>query len=447
MYILHKKAYNVYRGDYMYRKILEELKKWKEEYKMPLMLIGARQTGKTYILEEFCKSNFDNYVYINLDKEENIGKVFEESIDPDTIIEKIEIIKNVIIKPENTIIFLDEIQVSERAITSLKYFCESEKPYKIVCAGSLLGVKINRFKSSFPVGKVNIKYLYPMDFEEYLMAINEDKLIDEIKKHFETNEKIMYPIHEKALDLYKKYLVLGGMPALINNFVINNYNIAHVNFELQEQIITSYLADMNKYTENSEGIKNSQIYNAVPKELARVNNIFKYSIVDKDARKIRYETSLDWLLASNMILKCDLAEKNESPLKAFTSSDKFKIYLSDVGLLRSLSNLNYGEILLDKNEMYKGVLTENYVACEFYSKFKELYFYNFDRYEIDFLIKINGDVIPVEVKSGRRTNSKSLNEYIKKYNPKYSIRISSKNFGFENDIKSVPLYAVFCINK
>lgn len=447
MYFLYKKAYNVYRGDYMYRKILEELKKWKEEYKMPLMLIGARQTGKTYILEEFCKSNFDNYVYINLDKEENIGKVFEESIDPDTIIEKIEIIKNVIIKPENTIIFLDEIQVSERAITSLKYFCESEKPYKIVCAGSLLGVKINRFKSSFPVGKVNIKYLYPMDFEEYLMAINEDKLIDEIKKHFETNEKIMDPIHEKALDLYKKYLVLGGMPALINNFVINNYNIAHVNFELQEQIITSYLADMNKYTENSEGIKNSQIYNAVPKELARVNNIFKYSIVDKDARKIRYETSLDWLLASNMILKCDLAEKNESPLKAFTSSDKFKIYLSDVGLLRSLSNLNYGEILLDKNEMYKGVLTENYVACEFYSKFKELYFYNFDRYEIDFLIKINGDVIPVEVKSGRRTNSKSLNEYIKKYNPKYSIRISSKNFGFENDIKSVPLYAVFCINK
>ena len=431
----------------MYRKILEELKKWKEEYKMPLMLIGARQTGKTYILEEFCKKNFNNYIYINLDKEENIGKIFEETIDPDTIIEKIEIIKNVFINPEDTIIFFDEIQVSERAITSLKYFCESKKPYKIVCAGSLLGVKINRFKSSFPVGKVSIKYLYPMDFEEYLMAINEDKLIDEIKKHFETNEKIMNPIHEKALDLYKKYLVLGGMPALINNFIINDYNIAHVNFELQEQIITSYLADMNKYTENSEGIKNSQIYNAIPKELARVNNTFKYSIVDKDARKIRYETSLDWLLASNMILKCDLAEKNGSPLKAFVNSDKFKIYLNDVGLLRSLSNLDYREILLDKNEMYKGVLTENYIACEFYSKFKELYFYNFDRYEIDFLIKINGDIIPVEVKSGRRTNSKSLNEYIKKYNPKYSIRISSKNFGFENNIKSVPLYAVFCINK
>ena len=430
----------------MYRKIEEELKKWKNDYKMPLMLVGARQTGKTYILEEFCKNNYNDYIYINLDKEENIADVFEESIDPNIIIEKIEIIKNVIINPEDTIIFLDEIQVSERAITSLKYFCESNKPYRIVCAGSLLGVKINRFKSSFPVGKVTIKYLYPMDFEEFLMALREDKLINEIRIHYDSNEALMNPIHDKALDLYKKYLVLGGMPAMINNFVENEFNISHVDFTLQEQIITSYLADMNKYTENSEGIKNSQIYNSIPKELARVNNTFKYSIVDKDARKIRYESSLDWLLASNMILKCDLTEKNESPLKAFVNSDKFKLYLSDVGLLRALSNLDYSEILLDKNEMFKGVLTENYIACSLYFKFKELYYYNFDRYEIDFLIKLDGDIIPVEVKSGRRTNSKSLNEYIKKYNPNYSIRISSKNFGFENNIKSIPLYAVFCIN-
>ena len=431
----------------MYRKIEEELNKWKNDYKMPLMLIGAKQTGKTYILEEFCKKNFEKYIYINLDKEENIAKVFEETLEPELIIEKIEIIKNEIINPGNTIIFLDEIQVSERAISSLKYFCESQKEYKIVCAGSLLGVKINRFKSSFPVGKVTIKYLYPMDFEEYLIALGENKLIAEIKKHYDSNETLIQPIHEKALDLYKKYLVLGGMPTLINNFLSNECNISHVNYELQEQIITSYLADMNKYTENSEGIKNNKIYNSIPKELARVNNTFKYSIVDKDARKIRYESSLDWLLASNMILKCDLTQKNESPLKAFASSDKFKLYLSDVGLLRALSNLDYSEILLDKNEMFKGVLTENYIACELYSKSKELYYYNFDKYEIDFLIKINGDIIPIEVKSGRRTNSKSLNEYIKKYKPQFSIRISTKNFGFENNIKSVPLYAVFCINK
>jgi uncharacterized protein len=430
----------------MYRKIEEELKSWKQNYQMPLMLVGSRQTGKTYILEEFCKKNYTNYIYINLDKEDNIAEIFETTIIPEEIIEKIEIIKNIIINIENTIIFFDEIQVSERAITSLKYFCESDKPYKIVCAGSLLGVKINRFKSSFPVGKVTIKYLYPMDFEEYLIALGETKLIDEIKTHYQTNEALTNPIHEKALDLFKKYLVLGGMPALINNFLENECIISHVNFELQEQIITSYLADMNKYTENSEGIKNSQIYNSIPKELARVNNTFKYSLVNKDARKVRYESSLEWLLANNMILKCDLADKNESPLKAFTNSNKFKLYLSDVGLLRALSNLDYREILLEKNEMFKGVLTENYIACEFYTKKRELYYYSFDKYEIDFLIKIDGEIIPVEVKKGKRTTSKSLNEYIKKYNPKFSIRISSKNFDLENNIKSVPLYAVFCIN-
>lgn len=430
----------------MYRKIEEQLLEWKKDYKMPFMLVGARQTGKTYIIEEFCKKNFDNYVYINLDKEENMASIFESTIDPDKIIEMIEIIKNININLENTVIFFDEIQKSERAITSLKYFCESDKPYKIICAGSLLGVKINRFGSSFPVGKVVIKYLYPMNFEEFLISLGEIKLIEEIKKHYESNEALLDPVHEKALDLYRKYLVLGGMPALINNFKDNECNVSHVNFELQEQIITAYLADMNKYTENSEGIKNAQIYNSMPKQLARPNNTFKYSIVSKDARKVRFESSIEWLLASNMLLKCDLADKNESPLKAFANEEKFKLYLSDTGLLRSLSNLDYSEILLDKNEMFKGVLTENYVACELYPKFKELYYYNFDKYEIDFLIKIDGNIVPVEVKSGKRTNSKSLNEYIKKYNPKYSIRISSKNFGFENNIKSVPLYAVFCIN-
>lgn len=430
----------------MYRKIEQDLLKWKQNSKMPLMLIGARQTGKTYILEKFAKENFKNYIYINLEKEKDISEIFDETIDPTEIIQKIEILKKINFDVDDTLLFLDEIQVNENAITSLKYFCESEKNYKIVCAGSLLGVKINRFHSSFPVGKVTIKYLYPMTFEEFLIASNEEKLIEEIKDHYKSNTPLVTSLHNYALNLYKKYLILGGMPAVINNYFNNDSDITKVDFEISEQIITSYLADMNKYTENTESIKNSKIYNAIPKELARENNTFKYSIVDKDARKIRYESSLDWLLASNMILKCNKTEKPESPLKAYINPDKFKIYLSDCGLLRTLSNIDYDEILLDKNEMYKGVLTENYVAIEFKEKFKELYYYTFEKYEIDFLIKLNGDIIPVEVKSGRRNTSKSLNEYIKKYNPKYSIRISSKNFGMENNIKSVPLYAVFCIN-
>lgn len=431
----------------MYRKIEKDLEEWKNNYKMPLMLVGARQTGKTYVLEKFCKSNFENYIYINLEKEQDIQKIFAETLEPEQIIEQLQILKKIDFDVENTIIFLDEIQVSERAITSLKYFCESEQPYKIVCAGSLLGVKINRFSSSFPVGKVIIKYLFPMDFEEYLIAINETKLLEEIRAHYQKNEPLLTAIHEKALDLYKKYLVLGGMPVMIEEFIKKDYQVSKVDFEIQDYIIATYLADMNKYTENTEGIKNSKIYNAIPKELARENNIFKYSIVSKDARKIRYESSLDWLLSSNMILKCSLTERNESPLKAFMSGDKFKIYLSDSGLLRALSNIDYQEILLEKQKMYKGVLTENYVACELYTKTRELYYYTFDKYEIDFLLKIEGEIIPVEVKSSRRTNSKSLNAYIKKYHPKYAIRISEKNFGFENNVKSVPLYAVFCITK
>ena len=431
----------------MYRKIEKDLEEWKNNYKMPLMLVGARQTGKTYVLEKFCKSNFENYIYINLEKEQDIQKIFAETLEPEQIIEQLQILKKNRFWCWKHNYFLDEIQVSERAITTLKYFCESEQPYKIVCAGSLLGVKISRFSSSFPVGKVIIKYLFPMDFEEYLIAINETKLLEEIRAHYQKNEPLLTAIHEKALDLYKKYLVLGGMPVMIKEFIKKDYQVSKVDFEIQDYIIATYLADMNKYTENTEGIKNSKIYNAIPKELARENNIFKYSIVSKDARKIRYESSLDWLLSSNMILKCSLTERNESPLKAFMSGDKFKIYLSDSGLLRALSNIDYQEILLEKTKMYKEVLTENYVACELYTKTRELYYYTFDKYEIDFLLKIEGEIIPVEVKSSRRTNSKSLNAYIEKYHPKYAIRISEKNFGFENNAKSVPLYAVFCITK
>lgn len=431
----------------MYRKITKTLMEWKDNFKKPLMLIGARQTGKTYIISEFCNQNFENYLYINLEKEENIQKIFQETIDPKEIIEQIKIIKNIRFNIEDTIIFLDEIQVSEEAISSLKYFCESNLPYKIICAGSLLGVKINRFKKSFPVGKVNIKYLYPMDFEEFLIALDELELINMIKKHYLSMEAMPSIIHEKACELYKKYLIIGGMPEVIKNFIDNGKNLSELNLELQEQIITSYLADMNKYTNNTESIKNAKIYNAIPKELARENNTFKYSIVDESARSERYESSLDWLLAANMVLKCNLTNRNESPLKAFIDETKFKIYLSDTGLLRALANIDYHEILSDNHSMFKGALTENYVICNLYPNFKELYYYTFQQFEIDFLIKINGDIIPIEVKAKTNTKSRSLNEYITKYHPKYAIRLSLKNFGFENNIKSIPLYAIFCIEK
>ena len=427
----------------MKRKIYNNLLNWKEKNgKLPYMLVGARQTGKTYILTEFCRREFENYIYINLENMIDIAKIFEETLEPKKIIQSIEIILNTKINIENTIIFIDEIQTSERAINSLKYFAEAEEEYKIVCAGSLLGVKINRFKSSFPVGKVWIDYLYPMDFEEFLIAIDEQNLNEMIKESYKKMEPMLEAVHEKALNLYNEYMCIGGMPSNILEYIKEGKDISKYQDELSNIIITSYLADMSKYTENTEAIKNNKIYNSIPEQLGKENKKFKYSVVEKSARSREYETSLEWLVASNMILKCNNIKTPKSPLKAYTD-EAFKIYLSDIGILRFLSKITINEILLNKNMLYKGVLAENYVAQILNNKYKELYYWQLGSYyEVDFVINIDGDIIPVEVKASDNTTSKSLNYYIERYKPKYAIRVSAKNFGFSNNIKSIPLYAV-----
>lgn len=426
----------------MERELYNNLLKWKEtNIKMPYMLVGARQTGKTYLITEFCKKEFENYVYINLDNMEKIAQIFENTMIPEEIIENIEAILNINIEIENTIIFLDEIQVSERAISSLKYFCESDKEYKIICAGSLLGVKINRFKSSFPVGKVWIDYLYPMNFSEFLKAIGEEKLLKLIEKSYQNMEPLIEPTHEKALKLYNDYLCVGGMPAAILNYISNEKNILKFDDEIINIIITSYLADMAKYTENTESIKNNKIYNSIPLQLGGQNQKFKYSLVEKSARSREYESSLEWLISSNMVLKCQGIKKPQSPLKVNVDTN-FKIFLSDIGILRVLAKIEKNELISNKNMLYKGVLAENYIAEILYSKNRDIYYWQLGSdYEVDFVININGDIIPIEVKAGNNTTSNSLNYYIKRFNPKYSIRISTKNFGFSNNIKSIPLYA------
>ncbi len=430
----------------MKRKLYYNLLNWKENnIKMPYMLVGARQTGKTYIITEFCKNEFKDYVYINLDVMEEIKKVFEYTINPEEIIKSIEIILGKNIDIEKTIIFIDEIQVSERAISSLKYFCESEEPYKIIVAGSLLGVKINRFKSSFPVGKVWIEYLYPMDFEEFLLAIGEDKLLELIKEKYEEMSPLTEPIHQKALNLYNEYICIGGMPASIMHYIECGKDISKYDDNILNMIITSYFADMSKYTENIEAIRNNKIYNSIPSQLGKENKKFKYSLVEKSARAREYESALEWLLSSNMLLKCQSITMPKSPLKAYVE-DNFKIYLSDIGLLRVLSKISINEIMLEKNMLYKGVFVENYIAENLYSKYKELYYWNLgNMYEVDYLINNEGDIIPIEVKASDNTTSRSLNYYISRYKPKYSIRISTKNFGEANGIKSIPLYASFLI--
>lgn len=433
----------------MKRKIYNELIKWKkEDINTPLMVVGARQIGKTYTIDEFCKNEFTNYIYINLLNNKEIIEIFKENINTEEKIKKMELSLGHTIDYENTIIFFDEIQESEELISALKFFCESKVSYKIICAGSLLGVKINRFHSSFPVGKVRIINMYPMNFEEFLWAMDYEIAIPEIKRCYQENVKMSDSIHEKLLNYYRMFLCVGGMPRMVLSLK-ETQKILEVDKSIASNIYKEYLMDMNKYVTNvTEGIKNETIYNSIPSQLANQSNKFQYGKINNNARKRDYETSLDWLISSKMVLRSNLVKKVEIPLKAYIDDDYFKLYLSDIGLLVSILEIRYNDIMLNKEFMYKGVLAENYVATELIHNYETLYYWQSEnRAEIDFLINAKDGIIPIEVKANTNNNSKSLNLYMEKYKPSFAIRISSKNFGFENNIKSVPLYATFCISE
>lgn len=433
----------------MKRKIYNELIKWKkEDINTPLMVVGARQIGKTYTIDEFCKNEFTNYIYINLLNNKEIIEIFKENINTEEKIKKMELSLGHTIDYENTIIFFDEIQESEELISALKFFCESKVSYKIICAGSLLGVKINRFHSSFPVGKVRIINMYPMNFEEFLWAMDYEIAIPEIKRCYQENVKMSDSIHEKLLNYYRMFLCVGGMPRMVLSLK-ETQKILEVDKSIASNIYKEYLMDMNKYVTNvTEGIKNETIYNSIPSQLANLSNKFQYGKINNNARKRDYETSLDWLISSKMVLRSNLVKKVEIPLKAYIDDDYFKLYLSDIGLLVSILEIRYNDIMLNKEFMYKGVLAENYVATELIHNYETLYYWKSEnRAEIDFLINAKDGIIPIEVKANTNNNSKSLNLYMEKYKPSFAIRISSKNFGFENNIKSVPLYATFCISE
>ena len=433
----------------MQRKIYDKIKKWKEKgMKKPLMIIGARQVGKTYIIEEFCKREFDNYVMINLLDHPEIVEIYKQNISSEE--KYIRLCAELNINPNlnETIIFFDEIQESAELISTLKWFCESEKPFKIICAGSLLGVKLKRFHSSFPVGKVEMINMYPMDFEEFLSTQNSGEyLINYIKKCYENNSPMDNVMHEKLLNLYRMYLCVGGMPEVVSDFVSEGMNILEINKELIDNIINSYINDMNKYVNNKfEAAKNESIYKSITVQIGNKSNKFQYSKIEKNARKRDYESSLDWLLSSKMIYKCCKLNSINIPPEAYKDNDYFKIYMGDIGILNTMLKINVNEIYLDKPFIFKGEIAENYVINQLiFNSIQVYYWATASNSEIDFIIYNEDGIIPIEVKAGEKTQSKSLNAYSSKYKPKYSIRISTKNFGFENNIKSVPLYATFCV--
>lgn len=425
----------------------EKLIEWKEKnITIPLMVVGARQIGKTYLIDKFCRENFKDYIYINLIDNSKIVELFEMQIDTEEKVSKLQLILNKNIT-EDTVVFFDEIQESEKLISSLKYFCESKFKYKIICAGSLLGVKLRRFNSSFPVGKVRIEYMYPMNMKEFLMAIGQNMIIDEIEQCFIENRKMVDSLHEKLLNFYRLFLCTGGMPEAVKNIVSENLNIINFDSNIISSIIDAYIADMQKYTLNHyETVKIEKIYKNIPSQLAKENKKFQFSKIDKNARRRDYESSMDWLVSSRLIIPCYFVNRFETPLKGFMVNDNFKLYLSDCGILSKMLEMPYNKILLNEDIKYKGVIAENYVANELVISGHSIFYWAENQVaEIDFLIDTNDGIIPIEVKADTNKKSKSLNLYIKENNPKYAIRISANNFGFENGIKSVPLYASYLI--
>lgn len=349
---------------------------------------------------------------------------------------------------EKTIIFFDEIQESEELISNLKWYNECDKPFKLICAGSLLGVKLKRFHSSFPVGKIEMINMYPMDFEEFLLAQNYGEyMVNLIKECYEKNTPMDNVTHEKLIDLYRKYLCVGGMPEMVEDFIFNDMNILNINRKILEDIITAYFNDMNKYVSNkAEAIKNEAIYKSIPVQIGNKANKFQYMKIDKNARSRDYESSLEWLISSNLVYKCCKLNSINIPPEAYKDNEYFKIYMSDSGILATQLKINTNEIYLNKPFQYKGEITENYVANQLIFNNNNLYYWTTNsNSEVDFIIYNEDGIIPIEVKASDNTQSKSLNEYIKRYNPKYSIRLSTKNFGFENNIKCVPLYAAFLV--
>ena len=432
----------------MKRKILDKLLKWKESSKKryPVLLLGVRQCGKTYILNEFGRIYYENVVYVNFEINLLIHKEFEKDISPFKIISFLEIFFGVTILPEKTLIIFDEIQSCERAVTSLKYFSENAPEFHIIGAGSLLGVAINREKFSFPVGQVEMLKMFPMDFEEFLLAMGREPYIKKIRECAQNFSPLPEALHEEMTDLYRKYLVIGGMPAVVKEFVSSG-TLSGV-ADIQQKIVDSYTADMAKYAQMSEKVKIKACYDSIPAQLAKENKKFQYKIVKRGGTANIFGSSLDWLVSAGVILKCTHLTEGMVPPSAYIDIPNFKIYMSDSGLLTLKSQMPQQMVLL-KDEMtgsFKGAIAENYVAASLISMRYDLWYWTSkNTAEIDFVILIEGKLIPVEVKSGIRVKSRSLSVYREKYKPNYSIRFSEKNFGFENGIKSIPLYAVFVL--
>lgn len=431
----------------MYRKVMDFLETWKKsEHRKPLILQGARQVGKTYAILEFGRLHYENVAYFNFETNPKLNETFEEKISPEYLIPILSHIAGQTIIKEKTLIVFDEVQLCERALTSLKYFYEDAPEYHIVVAGSLLGVAVNRARFSFPVGKVDMKTLYPMDMEEFMLAMGERELVERIRNCFETDSPMPSALHEAAMQLYRQYLVVGGMPECVMKFVeTKDYILVR---HTQDTILSSYLNDMSKYNNLNEIKKTRLAYDNITVQLSKRNTRFQYKLIKKGGRASEFENAIEWLCLSGIVSQVYKVEQIVKPLENYRDIDAFKIYVSDLGLLCAKKDLVANDILYMVEELndFKGGMAENYVNVQLTINGYKTYYWESERgAEVDFVIQRDAQLIPIEVKSADNTRAKSLNVYMNTYHPAYAIKLSAKNFAFEDQKKVVPLYAAFCI--
>lgn len=430
----------------MKRTIEDHLIRWKNApERKPLILKGARQTGKTYSLEEFAKKEFRKLHYINFQRDKNACRIFAGNLSPSHILESLEFYLDTRINRKKDIVFFDEIQDCSRALTSLKYFCEDMQELAVVCAGSLLGVV--QSDEPFPVGKINFLNLRPMSFEEFLLAVADGKSFDFLQ-NLRQPDTIPPIIHDHLLTRLKEYFVVGGLPEVVQTYCSNREN-KHEAFsktrKKQEELIDAYMSDFSKYSGKVNANEISSIFQSIPAQLARENKRFKASEALPQGRFAKLQSPIDWLVGAGLLIKVKITNSGEIPFEAFTADNRFKLYLFDIGILGALAKIPPRSLFLksDLFSTFKGAFCENYVAQEFiYSGSGQIYSWMSNTAEVEFLREIDGDVYPVEVKAGLSGKLKSLNVFAQKYKVKYRIRISARNLEFNEPtlIQSYPLY-------
>ena len=431
----------------MIRLLMDKMKQWKErERRKPLIIKGVRQCGKTWLLREFGATFYEDVAYFNFEGNDALDERFQRDLDATRIITELGILRQKAIQPDKTLVIFDEIQFCNRALTALKYFCEDAPEYHIICAGSLLGLALSK-PLSFPVGKVELLTLYPMSFLEYLLANGEELLCEHLRA-LKPDEQVSGLFADKLENYLRTYYIIGGMPEVVDTW-LRTKDITQAE-AVQQQIIDNYQLDFAKHAPAKDFPKLTAIWRSIPRQLAKENSKFIFSQVKKGWRAKDLEDALEWLIAAGLVYKVTKIEKPAVPLSAYADQTFFKLYLSDVGLLRKMANLAAGHILQKSAEYkeFKGALTENYVLNEMTNLFKHDWYYwkSDNTAEVDFVLQHELNIVPVEVKSERNNKAKSLAEYRKKYNPKISVKTSLNNVAGA-EVRQIPLYLLWQMKK